>query len=275
MTSSNLLIRTAAATVFGTAAVLVILAHPLAFLSLGMIVSALTYLEYTLLVGMKFNAGSENRRWPGPWFAVIGALTYALVSATAAGFVPGMALVGLFPLALLSMVPDAMGRSGRRATLAALAGWIYIPLNLGLLNMAVFPDHQLDERLLLGVLALIWTNDIFAYLTGKTAGRRKLWPSVSPNKTVEGLAGGMAACLLLAWAWGTLWTNENTGRWMAIGAIVAVFANAGDLMESGFKRWLGVKDSGAIMPGHGGLLDRLDGLLLVSPAITVYLLSFD
>ena len=116
--------------------------------------------------------------------------------------------------------------------------------------------------LLFWAFIVTWSTDIGAYFAGRSFGKRKLAPTISPNKTVEGLFGGIAAATLLGGAW-ALWTDLGAALF-ALAPVLAVAAQAGDLFESGLKRRAGVKDSGAWLPGHGGVLDRLDGLVPVA-----------
>ena len=116
--------------------------------------------------------------------------------------------------------------------------------------------------LLMWVFIVTWSTDIGAYFSGRRFGRRKLAPSISPGKTVEGLYGGIAAATLLGGAW-ALATSLGYAL-LALAPVLAVAAQAGDLFESSMKRRARVKDSGAWLPGHGGVLDRLDGLVPVA-----------
>jgi phosphatidate cytidylyltransferase len=116
--------------------------------------------------------------------------------------------------------------------------------------------------LLVWAFIVTWSTDIGAYFAGRSFGRRKLAPSISPNKTVEGLYGGIAAAGLLGGAWAL--TTGLGAALLALAPVLAVAAQAGDLFESGMKRRAGVKDSGTWLPGHGGALDRLDGLVPVA-----------
>ncbi len=116
--------------------------------------------------------------------------------------------------------------------------------------------------LVLWVFIITWATDIGGYVFGKRFGRRKLAPELSPNKTYEGLYGGVAAATVLGGAW-ALFTGLGTAL-LLLAPVLAVAAQAGDLFESGMKRRAGVKDSGTWLPGHGGLLDRLDGLVPVA-----------
>jgi phosphatidate cytidylyltransferase len=116
--------------------------------------------------------------------------------------------------------------------------------------------------LLIWVFLVVWATDIGAYFAGRAIGGPKLAPSISPNKTIAGLVGGVASAAILAGAWASLVELPSILIWLA--APLAVAAQLGDLFESGLKRRAGVKDSGTWLPGHGGLLDRLDGLVPVA-----------
>ena len=118
------------------------------------------------------------------------------------------------------------------------------------------------STLLIWTFIVTWSTDIGAYFAGRSFGKRKLAPTISPNKTVEGLYGGIAAATLLGGAW-AMATGLGTPL-LALAPVLAVAAQGGDLFESGMKRRAGVKDSGAWLPGHGGALDRLDGLVPVA-----------
>jgi phosphatidate cytidylyltransferase len=132
-------------------------------------------------------------------------------------------------------------------------------------------QNQFTPLLLLGCLILVWVNDSFAYLVGKNFGKQKLFPSISPKKTVEGFLGGLffsaVASYFIAKFTGTLEFNN----WLILAIIISVLGTLGDLIESKFKRQANVKDSGVIMPGHGGLLDRLDSIIFASPFIYLFL----
>lgn len=130
----------------------------------------------------------------------------------------------------------------------------------------------IDHRVMIGIMILLWTNETGAYLTGKFFGKHKMMPVISPKKTWEGLIGGIAFTLLFAWFLHMGWPFFELRHWLAVAAIVAVLSTLGDLLESALKRARGVKDAGNILPGHGGILDRFDGLLLVAPGVWAYLL---
>ena len=118
---------------------------------------------------------------------------------------------------------------------------------------------------------MIWVNDSFAFLVGKNFGKRKLFVSVSPKKTQEGFLGGLAFALIAAFIISKLNTDFTVVNWLVIAVIVSVIGTIGDLVESKFKRQANIKDSGTIMPGHGGILDRLDSLLFAAPFVYLYI----
>ena len=150
---------------------------------------------------------------------------------------------------------------------------VYVALPLSLLNCIVTMS---TPKLLLAVFIFIWVNDTGAFCAGVTMGRHKLWERISPKKSWEGFFGGLLACVLTALATDK-WFNEffqvpELSVWIGLSIVVSIAATYGDLTESLLKRTEGVKDSGHLIPGHGGILDRIDSLLLVSPAVVLYLI---
>ncbi|WP_308639277.1 phosphatidate cytidylyltransferase [Paenibacillus silvisoli] len=116
----------------------------------------------------------------------------------------------------------------------------------------------------------IWASDIGAYFTGRAIGKRKLWPSISPNKTIEGSIGGIVLALAIAVVFALVYPDIITiGRALLIGLIAAVAGQLGDLIQSAYKRIRGIKDTGTLLPGHGGVLDRCDSWLIVFPLLVM------
>ena len=145
-----------------------------------------------------------------------------------------------------------------------LMGVIYVGGGFSLTNWLVFDkagNYHYD--LLLGLLFLTWTNDMGGYVIGKTLGHHKILQSVSPKKTWEGFIGGLFFSFGIGFILSVFIPRLHTLEWMVAALIVSVSGTIGDLSESLLKRALGVKDSGALVPGHGGLLDRNDALLFV------------
>ena len=148
----------------------------------------------------------------------------------------------------------------------------------GCLFLTVIPYHHtvpFAKLLIIGIFILIWVNDTFAYLVGRTFGRRKLFESVSPKKTIEGFIGGVIFSLAAAFILAAYEDSISLWKWLLLAVVVVVTGTLGDLVESKFKRMANVKDSGAILPGHGGLLDRLDSLIFAAPFAYITLQIFN
>tara|TARA_R110000796_G_scaffold41772_2_gene103382 strand:+ start:46104 stop:46919 length:816 start_codon:yes stop_codon:yes gene_type:complete len=146
-----------------------------------------------------------------------------------------------------------------------LIGLFYIGGGCIFLTMIPYQENNFAKFLIMGIFILIWVNDSFAYLVGKTMGKNKLFPTVSPKKTWEGTIGGLLFALVAAYFMSKYETNISLIKWLILALVIVISGNLGDLLESKFKRAAGVKDSGAILPGHGGMLDRLDSLIFAAP----------
>ncbi len=146
-----------------------------------------------------------------------------------------------------------------------ITGLFYIGGGCIFLTMIPYKDNEFAKFLIMGIFVLIWINDSFAYLVGKSIGRTKLFPRVSPKKTVEGSLGGFVFTMIGTYFLAKYEPILSLNQWFIIAVVVVFFGNLGDLVESKLKRHAGVKDSGAILPGHGGLLDRLDSLIFAAP----------
>ncbi|MEL6918082.1 MAG: phosphatidate cytidylyltransferase [Bacteroidota bacterium] len=144
-------------------------------------------------------------------------------------------------------------------------GLFYIGGGCIFLTMIPYKDDEFAKYLIMGIFVLIWVNDSFAYLVGKSIGRTKLFPAVSPKKTWEGTLGGFVFTLITAYYLAKYEPILNPTQWVILATVIVIMGSLGDLVESKFKRVAGVKDSGAILPGHGGMLDRLDSLVFAAP----------
>lgn len=153
----------------------------------------------------------------------------------------------------------------------------YIALPFIFIVKISFGTNDYNPKIILGLFILIWTNDTFAYLVGKSIGKHKLFERVSPKKTIEGFLGGVVFAAFAGFLISKLYiqpkpefSSKSILIWTIIALIVSIFGTIGDLIESKFKRIAGVKDSGSIMPGHGGILDRLDSVIFVAPIIFLF-----
>ncbi|RIY12349.1 phosphatidate cytidylyltransferase [Hymenobacter rubripertinctus] len=151
----------------------------------------------------------------------------------------------------------------------ALLGLLYVSLPMSLLSLLAFSGSGYDYRRVFALLFLVWSSDIGAYAAGKTLGKHKLAPKISPGKTWEGAVGGVLLTLLVGYLLGYLLPELSLTYRLIVAGTVAVFGPLGDLAESMLKRSVGVKDSGRVMPGHGGLLDRFDAFLFILPVLAV------
>ena len=149
-----------------------------------------------------------------------------------------------------------------RYVIFSMAFLVLLPIN---------SEGGYNPYLMISVLILIWVNDSFAFLVGKNFGKKKLFVSVSPKKTQEGFLGGLVFALITAYIISKYNNDYSLINWLIIAAIVSIIGTIGDLVESKFKRQANIKDSGTIMPGHGGILDRLDSLLFAAPFVYLYI----
>ncbi|MFV5695522.1 phosphatidate cytidylyltransferase [Flavobacterium sp. LB3P122] len=156
-----------------------------------------------------------------------------------------------------------------------LLGYIILPFIF--ITKISFGINDYNPKIIIGLFILIWTNDTFAYIVGKSIGRNKLFEKISPKKTIEGFFGGIVFAVVAGYLISKYYIRANpqfSDRsvliWTSIAVIVGIVGTIGDLIESKFKRIAGVKDSGSIMPGHGGILDRLDSVIFVAPIIFLF-----
>ncbi len=155
-----------------------------------------------------------------------------------------------------------------------LLGMIYLALPISLLNYLVFnklTNYQFNFHIILSYILMIWINDVGAYFVGSKFGNKRLFPRISPKKSWEGSIGGGIFTLATGFFASRLFPELNWWQWEIIAIIVATTATWSDLVESMYKRSIGIKDSGNILPGHGGILDRFDSILLSAPLVFVYI----
>ena len=151
---------------------------------------------------------------------------------------------------------------------------LYIGVPFALLLLVVLGNGQFRPNIVMGILIMTWMNDTGAYLVGSKIGKTKLFPRISPKKTWEGSLGGVFVTFIVAYILSLYFTSLTLGQWLILGALVAVFGSLGDLVESMLKRSINVKDSGNILPGHGGMLDRFDAFIFLIPFASAFILVF-
>jgi len=216
-----------------------------------------------------------------------GITAYVVSTLIASGMIPGNSFLIMIPLLLLIMVIELYRKQDK--PIDSLAHTFFsvlytaIPFSMfpfaafsrtGLNSILPHSDIVFSPGIIIGFFILIWANDTGAYLTGMTIGRHKLMERISPKKTWEGFFGGMAIAALVAWFLsGWLGVVDNF-HWMAIAVIISLTGTYGDLVESMLKRSTGVKDSGTILPGHGGFLDRFDSAILSFPVVYLFISLF-
>jgi len=248
-------------------AAIVWLPHPV-FLALAGVAILLAAEE---LLAMARTAGLAVGRWL-PLASTAGVLVASWCWGALGMAVAAVAVVIILPTAQLRhrQAPDGGLSGAATASLAVL----YLGLTGACLGwLRVLPEGDLGWRLLLFFLGTIWAGDSGAYYVGKNFGRHRMSPRISPNKTLEGLAGSVVTTFAAAAIFKLLFSLPwSWGHMAVLAAILAAAAPVGDLVESQFKRDTKVKDSSTLIPGHGGLLDRTDSLLYAAPPVLGYLL---
>jgi len=256
--------------------------HPLTFFIAGLVITAGSIYEYYRMTRI---AGSEPQIFAGIFSAIVIYIISALVASGIAGKEYLVLAAVSVPLVIITGLYRKTDTKPFDAIAQTLFGVVYVALPSSLMLFSafifggppaliggMFPDFS--PAIVAGFILLIWANDTGAYLTGITLGRHRLMERISPKKTWEGLIGGIAASLLASLIVFKLFGTIGKADWMIVSVIVSVAGTYGDLAESMLKRSVGVKDSGNIMPGHGGFLDRFDSLLFSFPLVFIYLLLF-
>jgi phosphatidate cytidylyltransferase len=274
---SNFIVRTITGVIF-VAAIVISFLNPRAMVLLFAIVTGLTVWEFCGLVNEHKNV-QVNR-----FISTVAAVYLFLAMA---GFNSGLTPSTVFIPYLISIIYLLVAELYLKAE-DPISNWaytmlsqLYIALPFSMLNVLAFPaDGQYSFVLPLSVFVFLWMNDTGAYCVGSLIGRNKLFPRISPGKSWEGsIGGGVLVVAIAVLVWYLLKTyvpdqaNLTMLQWAGLGLTVVVFGTWGDLVESLFKRTLGIKDSGNILPGHGGMLDRFDSSLLAIPAAVVYLFT--
>ncbi len=265
---SNLVVRSIAGILFTTTVIGSALLGPWALGALFFLFCMVGLNEFLILSNSSnFSVANRFYTFLGGVFIYLTTVMVVIGTWSAAVFLlmlPYTALVA--SLALVKPDQQATEHLGKM-----LLAWVYVVAPFSMVLALAYVSGDFLYELPLGFFVILWINDSGAYFVGRWLGKRKLYPSISPNKTWEGLVGGMTLSILAGAGIARFFDQLETSHWMVIAASIAILANVGDLFESLLKRSSGVKDSGKLIPGHGGALDRFDGLLIALPVVYVYL----
>ncbi len=204
----------------------------------------------------------------------IGGLLFILSFLIEKGILESRYYFAIFPLASMVFLIKLYKKSDSNPFINIALfylGICYVSLPFTLMNVIVFYHDEYSYQILFGLLLMIWASDTGAYFAGSAFGKTKLFERISPKKSWEGSIGGAIVALAFAILLSRYYTDLNVVEWIIAAGIVVVAGTYGDLVESLFKRSLSIKDSGNIIPGHGGFLDRFDSLILSVPFIVVFL----
>jgi phosphatidate cytidylyltransferase len=272
--NSNLIKRSISGLLFVILLVGSIVYGSVTFVALFALFSAFTTYELTGLLNDTQKV-TVNRPITalGSFYHFIAMAGYVSDNATSVIFIPYLAIMlYLFIQQLYLKHENPIGNLS-----ATMLSQFYVGLNFALINALSFVSNEgglyVDYYYImpLALFIFIWVNDTGAYCVGSLLGKRKLFPRISPNKSWEGSIGGGISTLIAAAIIASISPILSYAEWMGFGLVVAVFGTWGDLIESRFKRQLKIKDSGNILPGHGGFLDRFDSTLIAIPAVVFYI----
>jgi len=255
--------------------------HPVSFFLTGLVILIGTQYEYYLMIR---NTGVRPQLVPG---ILTGITAYVISTLIASGVIPKNSFLVLIPMMLIIMVAELYRKQDKPFDSLAHTFFsvLYTALPFSMFPFSAFSRTGLNSLLphgsiifspgiIIGFFILIWANDTGAYLTGMSFGRHKLMERISPKKTWEGFIGGIIIASLFAWFLSGWLGVVDKIHWVIIAVIVSIAGTYGDLIESMLKRSVGVKDSGTIMPGHGGFLDRFDSAIISFPLVYLFISLF-
>jgi phosphatidate cytidylyltransferase len=251
--------------------ILALVVHPYFYLALFTLVILGAWLEFT---GMFYPGKKTAIKITGAlMLAGTFVITYFIISRqwpAYFGFIPA-----LFFLSMIIFDTLLETRIARRGVPISLTGFIYLGAGFCCLHCLAFRQgtwEAYSPSWILYTCYLIWTYDTMAYVTGRLAGKHPMWARLSPGKTWEGSIGGAFFAMILAIILSRLDDVLTLPGWIGLSLVVVIFGTAGDLFESWLKRLTGRKDSGSLLPGHGGILDRFDSLIMATPFVNIYLI---
>lgn len=252
------------------------------FMLLFGLLTILSINEYYNITHDKFIAGEDWKTLYKFLSTIFGIVVFAIIFLVSSGKIPliYLSLVAAFPLCWFVIEMYHESEAPFTNVSYNSMALFYIAVPFGAASFLVFKQGGdiYDYKYLLAILFFAWANDSFAYLIGRTFGKHKLFPRISPKKTWEGVFGGAFFSLIFAFLINYLYLYYNISdigvlHYLALSAITVVTSTYGDLAESMIKRNMNIKDSGHALPGHGGFLDRFDGLIFSIPACSLYIIA--
>lgn len=262
-----------ALTGFGYAFVLIagLLIHPIVFAVVYLALMVLSLIEYYRMVRL---AGGNPQKLNG---IITGTIFFSTLFGYTYGLWPFyMMLISVALLLSTFIIELYRNKPNPLSNIACtLLGFFYIAVPMGLLNLLVFrglpENHEFYPWLLLGITIILWVYDSGAYIIGSAIGKHKLFERISPKKSWEGVIGGLVTAMIAAAVYSRYCTTLSIYHWLITSVILVIFGTFGDLIESMLKRSFNLKDSGKFLPGHGGILDRLDSFLFSIPFVIAWL----
>lgn len=271
----NIYTRTLTGIVFLITVIGSILLDPLAFLLVFSVFNFIGLKEFYKLAKL---SSTNNTSAKAPEYYIFGMLIYAIIGLSGLGYIDIRYSSIIFVIFFIQIAFELFRKENPswKNIAIKLTGYIYISIPFGLMN-SLFYSGAVDVPrvgILIGMFVLVWTGDIFAYLIGGMFGKHKLMERISPKKTWEGSIGGLVFAFVAAYVMSIFVDQLNFVEWMVLALIIVISATIGDLAESLLKRNAGVKDSGTIFPGHGGVLDRFDAVIFATPMVFIYINLF-
>jgi phosphatidate cytidylyltransferase len=255
--------------------------HPVSFILAALIMLIGSMYEYYRIVR---NLGYRPQTVAG---IITGVAAFSIASLSAAGFLPLKFLLAIIPFISFIMIAELYRKGDKPFDSLAhtLLPVIYYVIPLSLFPFSAFGHSGLESLMkhgsmvfspgvVVGFFLLIWANDTGAYLVGVTMGKHRLFERISPKKSWEGFFGGVVLAAIVSWLLSGWLGVVSPAKWVIIAMIISVAGTYGDLVESMLKRSAGIKDSGNIMPGHGGFLDRFDSAVLSFPLVFLFIAFF-
>ena len=245
-------------------------------------VFAVVFSAFLLLTLFEFYKISENIGYePSAKIGLIcGFLLFIIFFLAGSHVIPYRYIFLAILIPLFTLLPDLFDKrkNGFKNSMITIAGIIYIALPYSLLCFIIYPWNAFDGKfyrwVLIGIFLIIWMYDSMAYVFGSMLGKHKICERISPKKSWEGLIGGAVFAVIMGIINAVIFHELSLTNWVVIAILIVIFGTSGDFFESKLKREAGVKDSGSILPGHGGMLDRFDTVLFAIPVIFVWITLF-